>query len=124
MKLKPGDVIVIIAVLVLSLVLLTGNFVFKGKSGDCFYVKCNGEITEYPLDKDRTITIQNNGITLVLEVKENSVSVTDADCPDRLCERAHGISRIGETIVCLPARVVIGISEGERSAYEADGIVG
>lgn len=122
MKLKSGDIIVTVTVLVTALVLLINSFAYD--MGDRFYVKCDGNVSEYPLDKDRTVTLQNNGITLVLEVKENSVSVTDADCPDRLCERAHGISRIGETIVCLPARVVIGISEGERSAYEADGIVG
>ena len=124
MKLKAGDIIVIVCVLSLSLVLLVNSFVFKGEEGDYVYIRRDGNISEYPLDKDMVLTVQNNGVTLEIELNSYEVGVVSADCPDKLCERSHKISRVGETIVCLPARIVIGISEDERSAYEADGIVG
>jgi hypothetical protein len=37
----------------------------------------------------------------------------DADCPDKLCEKTGKISKNGETIVCLPHRVVVEIQGGE-----------
>ena len=35
--------------------------------------------------------------------------MTDADCPDKLCVKTGRISKTGETIVCLPHRVVVEI---------------
>ena len=36
-----------------------------------------------------------------------------ADCPDKLCVNQHAISSNGETIVCLPNKVVVEVEDGE-----------
>ena len=50
-------------------------------------------------------------------VSDGTVRVEDADCPDKICEKSGAISKAGQTIVCLPNRVVIKIlGKGEVEA--------
>jgi hypothetical protein len=44
--------------------------------------------------------------------------MTAADCPDKLCVKQRSIAKEGETIVCLPHRVVVKISGGERPVID------
>ena len=46
----------------------------------------------------------------------------DANCPDKICEGHNKISYKGETIVCLPHKVVIEIVADEAT-YELDAVV-
>ena len=43
--------------------------------------------------------------------KDGSVTVQDADCPDKICEKHRAINRTGETIICLPHKLVVEIKE-------------
>lgn len=47
-------------------------------------------------------------------IKENSVCVTDASCPDKLDVKAGEISKTNQVIVCLPNKLMIEIKGGER----------
>jgi hypothetical protein len=46
--------------------------------------------------------------------------MTEADCPDKLCVQEKAVSKNGETIVCLPHRVVVEITSEEEN--EIDGV--
>lgn len=54
---------------------------------------------------------------------EWSVRVSDSDCPGQDCVHTGAISRAGQSIVCLPAQVVVYL-EGTPAAGEPDVIVG
>lgn len=70
-------------------------------------VSVNGRVTGvYRLDEDRRIDI--NG-TNVLVITDGHADMTEADCPDGLCVRQKPISGEGESIVCLPNRVIVTI---------------
>ena len=43
----------------------------------------------------------------------------EADCPDHLCMKQGEISHKGETIVCLPNRVVIEVESNQDSEFDA-----
>ena len=63
------------------------------------------------LDKDaeyRAETADGNYNTVV--VKDQSVRVEEADCKNQICVHSPAISAPGETIVCLPHRVVVSIT--------------
>jgi hypothetical protein len=47
----------------------------------------------------------------VILVEENSVNVIDADCPDKVCVNHSDIGNVGETIICLPHKMVVEIKE-------------
>ena len=45
----------------------------------------------------------------------------EADCPDQICRKHKAIDKSGETIVCLPHKVVIEV-EADTREQELDGI--
>ena len=55
----------------------------------------------------------------VVEIKDGKVSVTEASCKNQVCVRHGAISRSGESIVCLPNRLVVRIENGEGGGYDS-----
>lgn len=56
----------------------------------------------------------------VVQVETGKISMYSATCPDHICMKTGAISKPGETIVCLPHKVVITIAE--KGAGNADAI--
>lgn len=67
-------------------------------------------VAQYPLHTDGTYVLAGGGN--VLCVREGVAYMESARCPDRLCVRRGGICRAGESIVCLPNRIVVEIAGG------------
>ena len=61
-----------------------------------------------------TVSGYQGGINSII-ISNGSVTVSDADCPDKLCVKTGKINRAGETIVCLPHRVVVEIKRNSVS---------
>lgn len=79
------------------------------------------EYGTYALEKEQIIEIQD---TNVCEIKNGKVSMISAQCPDQLCRRQGPIHRQGETIVCLPNKVVLEIKgSGEPAEVPLDATV-
>lgn len=108
---RARDVIVMIAftliVAVIALVIALG-----GRNGETVFVTKDGETAAYQLGENRTIDFGS----LKVVIEDGSVFVTDATCPDRLCEKTGRISESGRSIVCLPAGIVVRIGESEFDA--------
>ena len=58
----------------------------------------------------------------IVETKDGQVFVTEADCRDQICVEHKKVDKVGETIVCLPHKMVVEIV-GEGDA-EMDMVVG
>lgn len=72
----------------------------------------------YSLEKNQVIKIQD---TNVCEIKDGKVKMTEASCPDHVCIRQGTIDAPGETVVCLPNKVVLEIvsKDGEEDGLDA-----
>lgn len=72
----------------------------------------------YSLEKDQVIKIQD---TNVCEIKDGKVKMTEASCPDHVCIRQGAIDAPGETVVCLPNKVVLEIvsKDGKEAGLDA-----
>ena len=68
-------------------------------------------------------TVAHNGYTLTIAADGDSVWIAGSDCPTQDCVHTGTIRRAGQSIVCLPAQVVIHL-EGAASADAPDVIVG
>lgn len=77
-------------------------------------------LASYPLTDDLTEAIpwEENGYNLLL-IENGAASVTDATCPDQICVRQRAISKNGESIICLPHRLVLQIEGEEEGALDA-----
>lgn len=62
--------------------------------------------------------------SIELLIENDGVSVVHSDCSDKVCVNTGKISRTGQTIVCLPARVAIEIKSSVGSEKDVlDGVV-
>ena len=130
---RPGDLVLILILFFCALCAFA--FVrLQVKEGHMVCVRIDGQIYgEYPLDEDREIILGNAGSDIagddtsgtdpsadaasdtsaegtwhnILVIKDGRADMTDADCPDRICVNHRPVSQEGETIVCLPHKVVV-----------------
>lgn len=108
----------LIAVLLLLLPLL------HAKSGANLLVTSpKGEVS-YPLDTPRTLTVEGNGHTLTVEIRDGAAEVTASDCPDGICLASPSISRHGQSILCAPAGIRLLITDGRGGSNDTDFVAG
>ena len=121
-KIKNDIILAVIVIVVAATGLLLLN-IFKTE-GSFAVIKIDGKETErYPLSVNTEVVIEtgdNGRNTLVIE--DNKAFMKDANCPDKICEGHSKISYKGETIVCLPHKVVIEIVADETTD-ELDAVV-
>ena len=55
----------------------------------------------------------------VVKISGGEVSVTEASCKNQVCVKHGSITHTGETIVCLPNRLVVRIVDPEGGGYDA-----
>ena len=62
----------------------------------------------------------------VVEIKNKEVRMKEANCRDLLCTHMPSIKKVGETIVCLPHRLILEIisSDDKKNDDEIDKVVG
>ena len=71
----------------------------------------------FPLKKDRYYQVETKNGYNWINIEYGTVSVGEADCPKQICVHTKPISKPGETIVCLPHRVVVTIAEKSAIIY-------
>lgn len=103
-------------VFVIAIVLLGGILLMllpaQKKRGELVAISLKGEpYAQVSLHKNARISVDEK---LTVIVQDGVVSVMDAICSDLLCEKHKPISRGGESIVCLPSKIVVSI-EGKAS---------
>ncbi len=117
-KLEKRDKLLIVIVVCVALCAFLAHQIIGGDGADKVTVKVNGELKgTYSLAEDQTIEI--NGGTNILQIKNGKADMTEADCPDQLCVNQRAISRQGESIICLPHKVVVEVESSESSELDA-----
>ena len=117
-RIFKNDLIFILSLLAALALLGLGFLLFRAE-GDSVEVRVDGQITaKYPLPVDRTVEIvtgEKNDQHNLLVIQNGEARVLQASCPDGICAAHRPISRRGESIACLPHRVVITVrtAEGE-----------
>ena len=107
-----GDVIFMISAFLFGVILLImmRSFMHKGKR---IKVSIDGKVVlvaSLEEDKEYSFDGYNGGFNTVV-VKNNKAYIKEADCPDRLCVKQGKISKTGETIICLPHRLIVEVIE-------------
>lgn len=105
-------------------------------------IESGGDLyARYPLSEDRTVVVPApKQISVdapaadpdesasaqydyynVVNISGSKVSVTEASCKNQVCVKHGAISRPGESIVCLPNRLVVRIENGaeEGGGYDS-----
>jgi hypothetical protein len=65
-------------------------------------------IKNFNLKQNQTFTYRSkDGDYNKIEVRDGKIGVIFANCPDQLCVRKGFIDKTGQTIICLPHKLVI-----------------
>ena len=91
-------------------------------SGTAVTVTVDGkQLQSYPLSQPQEIPlVGHSGYSLTLVIEHGKAHVEDSTCPDLICQHHSAISRSGEQIVCLPARIIVSVTGGtEEEGFDA-----
>jgi hypothetical protein len=120
---KKGDKIVALAVIIVILISSIGVFSYMKmvqSSHHIAEIKQDGKVIK-TIDLDKVTVNQELKIMYetvhynVIAIEKGRIRITDADCPDKLCVKSGWISQAGQTIVCLPHRLIISIQGGSKT---------
>lgn len=116
---KKGDYIVIFIILLIAgFTFLYTNKKNISEKNNYKYVliEVNGkEYKRLPLEGNNKIKIKTKYGNNTVEIKDGKVKMAESDCKDKICIHMKSISIPGQSIICLPNRIVVSIEqEGEK----------
>ena len=113
----------IILCLLLATLAAAGFFYTQNKSpGQTITVSTGWRIIwQQPLDKlPQTINIPTECGVITISKTAGGVKVRSAPCPDKLCQKQGVITNSGSSIICVPCRTVITLTD---TGHEYDAIL-
>lgn len=120
---KKNDIILIGVLLTVALAAVAGISLYLSRSTkqpEAVVYLDGEEQSRYPLGQEQAIQISaGNGGYNILEIKDGKADITEASCPDKICVDQRPAEHQGESLVCLPNKVVVEIENGGES--EVDG---
>ena len=108
---KKRDLIIIAGVVAVALIAFgVFHLINKKGTGLMLRVSQNGAVIRtLPLDHDDSETITSDLGSNTIVIKDLSAWVESADCDNQMCVHSPAIQSPGETIACLPHRLILEI---------------
>lgn len=116
---KKFDIIIIITLICLSFIPELVFGVMMGGNYNSTYAEITLDGKSYRKvflsghKGEEQIDIKTSYGDNVIEIKDNSIRVIDANCKDKICMRSKFISEPGQIIVCLPHKLMIEIRSSD-----------
>ena len=122
---KKMDIVIIVLLLIIS---FTPHLIFfktsqKSSKNNYAIIKVDGKIhKKIDLSKVKKSEKVNlnlpNGKNNTLLIKNNNIEMKSANCNDALCVKQGNISKVGQTIICLPHKLIIEIKGDELDSKD------
>ncbi|WP_317855143.1 NusG domain II-containing protein [Chakrabartyella piscis] len=114
---KKDKILILVIVIVGAVMALFLQF--TKEDGGFAVVTVDGQmVEEYSLETDGTYTIETDAGYNTLIIEDGVVHMLDADCRDHICVEHIAIMRTGETIVCLPHKLVVEVVGGAEATSD------
>lgn len=115
-QIKKGDIVLFLLLVVLCLLW----FLPKGERENLkAEIYLDGEITQSivlsELEKEKTVTV--GGCTILLQ--NDGVTFKQSECDDKLCEKRGKMTNPGDSMACVPQRVVVVISSEKTPDFDS-----
>ena len=119
--LKKRDIILIVSLLVVGIIaLVIWHFVYSVDGKYVTIEQRDNLIGIYPLNVDKEIEIEHRGeVVNKIVIEDGYCYMKEAKCPDHLCIKQGKVNKSGQTIVCLPNRVVVTVVDSDSSDYDS-----
>lgn len=108
---RKSDIILIAVVVVAALITLC-YIMLTRTPGATVKISLDGEVVEsFDISKDKEYQVTTDQGNNLVIIKDGVVDVVEADCQDKVCVNHVPIKNAGETIICLPHKLVVEIVE-------------
>ena len=121
-KKHKNDILLILAVIVAAGALWLYTLASRENGAEAVVTVAGEELCRMPLNEDAQLLIGEGEKTNLLVISGGTARIAEAGCPDRVCVNSGEISFGGQTVVCLPHKLVVSIEGGADS--ELDGVAG
>ena len=119
---KKKDLYLIVGIVLVAIIGIIAVFMTQ-KEGKQVVITIDGTVyQEASLDEQKTIEVETEHGKNVVRIENGAVFMESADCPDQVCVQHKKISKTGETIVCLPHKIVVEV-KADNSQKEIDSVV-
>ena len=119
LKTHRNDVLLIAVLLILGGALALFLYATR-QTGGYVSVQVDGEtVMELPLSEDARIVLGEGGHTNTLVIKDGTAQIIEAGCPDQICVNQGAVRYAGESIVCLPHKLVVTVEGGQTDDVDA-----
>ena len=111
----------LIAALLLLCGLIFAVRTCRSEKGKYAVVEIGGSVADIFLLSENTEKSYREGEELLnrIRIENGEAAVLEASCPDQICVHHKPVSKAGETIVCLPHRFVVTITDQEPQMHKA-----
>ena len=117
---RKKDFLLILIIVATAFLLWIGIVIFAPKDNDCAVISVNSEIIAVlDIQKDGIYEFEGFYYPFTVEIKNSRVHLINASCPDKVCQHTGYISVGGQSIVCLPNKVIIQLKKKEGLSLDA-----
>ena len=109
---KKNDVLLFVIILAVAALLFVLSAALQKPGSEVRVVSGRELFGAYALEEDLILEIQEAGSLNVIAIAGGKVEMKEANCPKGDCLWQQPISRVGQTIVCLPNKILVTI-DGE-----------
>lgn len=106
---KKRDFIVIFCIIVLAGISFIAIKMMEKTGEKVVIYQDKKQYKTVSLYKNQIIEIPANKGHNIVKIQDGKAEMIEASCPDQICVHHRKISNTGETIVCLPNKVVVEI---------------
>jgi hypothetical protein len=115
------DVVLVLLILFFSAGVIVHTKVgFKGQSSKVAEASVYHEgnlLKDVKLDKDQEFHLLNGKMRI--EIKEGRIRVKESDCPRQICVNTGWLQHPGESVVCVPYKVLIEVKSAGAPVVDA-----
>jgi hypothetical protein len=116
---KRKDFYVLAVLLFVCIIIFVWMFFVKTE-GNCVVIQQNGEvIMKLSLEDAGTYVIKDGEFVNELVIEDGVAYMKDANCRDLICVHHSSISKVNETITCLPHKLIVYVTGNEISDVDA-----
>lgn len=120
-KVTPFDIVLVALILLFSAgVLFHTKIGLKGQSTKVAEASVYHEgnlLKDVKLEKDQEFSLLDG--KMLIEVKEGRIRVRESDCPRQVCVNTGWIQYPGESVVCVPYKVLIEVKSAGAPVVDA-----
>ena len=118
-KKHRADLLLILALLLLAGAAWLYMSLTREPGGEAVVTIDGEERARLPLDEDGQWVFESARGENTLVIENGEAYISQASCPDHICVHQGRVSFDGETIVCLPNRLIVTIEGGKSAETDA-----